>query len=161
VWVNNRNRNVLVLALLHSAGSSYPDGLYLWSNGQLRPIAIPGQDMPGGGKLDRIGLQPHWLPYLNGVSYANGGGQHAFIAQLQDGTEAAYRMDADGSLSLILNQEDRTDLGTVRHVGLLTYSRTSLETSQGIGLNIRGQVALVIQFESGPPTLVLLTPDSP
>ena len=51
VHLNNKNRNALVTARL-SGSSSY--GLYLVANGQVSPVAVPGREMPGGGKFATI-----------------------------------------------------------------------------------------------------------
>jgi hypothetical protein len=152
VWgVNGQNRSVLLSAEVSTHKPNNLDSLYLWSNGTLTPVAIPGQAMPGGGQLKGI--------YDNSgtVSFANEAGQHAFIAQLQDNSTAAYRMEADGTLSLILKSGTATDLGMITKVGLPNSSPPSV----GIGLNSKGQVALPVKIGTGPATLVLLTPAAP
>lgn len=138
VWVNNQNRNVLVYAQVGSSG-----GPYLFEDGKLRLVAVPGQEMPGGGKLKSIAG-----PGL--ISFPNEAGQHAFYATLEDNTTAAYQMDADGRLSLILKSSTQTELGTITRVG-----------GSGLGLNSRGQVALTVRIEGGVDTIVLLTPAAP
>jgi hypothetical protein len=130
-YVNNKNSKVLVV------GS--PSNLYLWSNGALTPVAVRGQTMPGGGQLRDI------IPW---VSFANESGQHAFLARLMDQSTAAYRMEADGTLSLILKSGTTTELGTITQVG----------GSGNIALNSKGQVAVAVQIAGKPDALVLLTP---
>jgi hypothetical protein len=143
VWVNDRNKNVLLAAHLHSlAGISY--ALYMLTGSKLVPVAMPDQEMPGGGRFDT--LQP------NGVSAASESGEHAFLAQLEDGSTAAYRMDAGGKLSLILKSGSVTPVGRVTNVG------QGAGRSSGVGLNSRGQVCLTLRFAGAPDTLALLTP---
>ena len=48
--LNNKNRSVLIFARLDGQDSTYGD-LYLWTAGQLKAVALPGQEMPGGGQL--------------------------------------------------------------------------------------------------------------
>src|SRR5262249_28220380 len=52
IYLNNQDPSVLVAAIL----SSHPRqvGLYRFSDGQLKPLVVPGQEMPGGGKLRTI-----------------------------------------------------------------------------------------------------------
>ena len=67
------------------------DRLSLFSPETKQQFVI-GQDMPGGGRLK----QP-FEPFA-----INDAGQFAFRATLADGSTAAYRLDTDGTLSLIL-----------------------------------------------------------
>src|SRR5207244_3825687 len=48
VLVNNRNRRVVLAA---ASGGSDRHGIYAWVDGQLTPVAVPGQELPEGGKL--------------------------------------------------------------------------------------------------------------
>jgi hypothetical protein len=146
--VNNKNRNVLVEARV---GNGAP-ALYLSAERKLTPVAVPGQEMPGGGKLKAVLSTGN--PF--GVSVANEAGQHAFLATLEDGTTAAYRVDMDGQLSLILKSGTTTDLGQITKVG------RGIGDSIGVGINTTGQVALTVQIAGvKQDTLVLLTPDTP
>jgi hypothetical protein len=81
-WVNDANQNVLIVARLND-NKKGPFALYQYAGGALTPVAVPGQEMPGGGKLKDIPLSKL------GVSPANDRGQHAFIATLEDGATAA------------------------------------------------------------------------
>jgi hypothetical protein len=143
VWLNNKNRNVLLDA-------SFGDGrgLHLFAGGKLLPVLVPGQPMPGGGTFKN----PRTTGYS--VSFANDAGQHAIVVALEDGATAAYLMDADGKLSLILKSGTPTDLGTITSVG-------GGGGSFGVGLNNKGQVALTVRIDGGVDTMVLLTPGSP
>jgi hypothetical protein len=142
--VNDQNASLLVETIIQGvADSSY----YRWSDGNLAPVLEPGQEMPGGGTLRRLPSRA--------VSYPNEWGQYAFLAQLDDGSTAAYGMGADGQLSLILKSGATTDLGPITRVG--PGSGDSLH----VALNSKGQVALTVQVAGGPDTLVLLTPATP
>jgi hypothetical protein len=137
VWVNNQNHNVLVAAALQ--GNSSNDGLYLFANGSLTPLILPGQDMPEGGKLLNVGA----------VSGANTAGQRAFIGWLKGGTRSAYLLNADGTISLVLKTGATTDLGKITNIG---------SSSPGIAFNNKGQVALNVGIQGTRTTMVLLTP---
>jgi hypothetical protein len=155
-WVNDKNRNVLIAARRNNAESG-PTSLYLWADGKLSAEVVPGQEMPGGGQFREITL----IHY--GVSPSNLLGQHAFIATLADGSTAAYRMDADGKLSLILRSGATTELGTITRIGREPFPPgvSLARGGTGVGLNSQGQVALPVQIDGGPFTIVLLTPVAP
>ena len=146
VWLNNKNRNVLLTGLVNS-----PSGVvtcpYLLANGQLRPVALPNAPMPGGGNF--VSLQDA------GISFADELGRHAILALLDDGSTAAYRMDPNGSLTLILKSGTTTDLGPVTNVGQGT------SVSRGVSLNSQGQVALTLRIADRDDWVVVLTPPSP
>jgi hypothetical protein len=137
VLVNNQN----VVLDLSLQGDSGNDGLYIYANGSLTPLVVPGQEMPGGGTLLHLGAVA-----------LNDAGQSAFIGWLKDGTRSAYLLEPDGKLSLILNTAATTELGRITNVG---------SPSAGICLNNRGQVALAVEIAGGPDTIVLLTPTAP
>jgi hypothetical protein len=145
-FVNNKNGNALVTLRVNR--SSGPEGLYLFADDSLRPVAVPGQEMPGGGKLVSV---DHNL-----VSFANEMGQHAFVARLEGGATAAYQMDADGQLSLILKSGASTELGTITRV---SHSGSS-SPAYGLALNSKGQVALSVRIAASD-MIVLLTPADP
>jgi hypothetical protein len=135
---NNKNRDVLVSARV---SGSVSEGLYRVADGKVFPVAVPGQEMPGGGKLKSTSGH-------NLVSQASQAGEHAFWATLEDGATAAYRVDAKGNLSLLLKSGTPTELGMI----------TKLLPNSPAVLNAKGQAALAVQIDSGPATLVLLTP---
>jgi hypothetical protein len=142
VWLNNNNNNsALIEANINSPTG--PVGLFRFSGGQLTPLAVPNQRMPDGGIL-RNELGP---------SYANELGQHAFVAELADGSTAAYLIDTSDALSTILKSGTTTPLGTITSVGM-----GSGGASFGIGLNSKGQVAVTLGINGGVDTLALLTP---
>jgi hypothetical protein len=149
-WINDRNSNVLVLARLNT--ETGPAALYLLVDGKLMPVAVRGQEMPGGGQLKDLPLD------LYDVSSPNRLGQHAFMATLADGATAAYLMDTDGKLSLILKAGDATELGKVTRIGRETRPGIVARGGLCLGLNSAGQVALPVQIDGGPETIVLLTP---
>jgi hypothetical protein len=140
VRLNNKNKNVLVDARVGDSGAA--DALYLFADGKLLPVAVPGKDMPEGGKFKTV------LSRRYTISYANDAGQIAFAAVLEDNSTAAYLMDADGKLSLIVKSGMTTDLGKITEVG----------DGHGLGLNNKGQIAVNVTFNDGPPTMILLTP---
>jgi hypothetical protein len=100
--------------------------------------------MPGGGRLAAIGS----------VSFASEAGQHVFLATLDNGT-AAYLLDAEGSISVVLKSGALTGLGRVAVVG----SGSTVLPSSGIGLNSRGQIALPVRIDAHPPMILLATPE--
>jgi hypothetical protein len=147
IRVNNQNHTALVAARLKRTG---PDLLYRFAGGQLGPVALPGQTMPGGGTLRRI--QSYEVSAV-GVSVANEAGEHVFIAQIDEegqGRTAAYLLEPDGRISLILKSGATTDLGVIQSVG-------GRNGQEAVGLNTQGQVAVPVRFAGGPDTLVLLT----
>ncbi len=141
--LNYKSRSVLVEATLRSPART--QALYLFAGSSLTPVAVPGQAMPGGGTLSSV---------EGGVSAANDAGQHAFLARLVGGATAAYLMDANGKLSLILKSSATDELGQITRVG---------EASTfGVGLNNKGQVALAVKIAGVTGSvLVLLTPAAP
>src|SRR5207244_1474212 len=96
-WANNKNRTVL---LSMAVSGSSDDGLYRVADGKIVPVAVPGQAMPGGGKLQSA--VPDEGSGSRSISQASEAGEYAFRATLADGGTAAYRVDAEGRLSLIL-----------------------------------------------------------
>jgi hypothetical protein len=145
---NNKDRTALVPLRLNSPGA--PVAFYRWANGQFTLLFTVGQDMPGGGTLKQY-FGPFGL---------NDAGQFAFLAQISENGRtlgAAYLLDTDGTLSLILKSGATTALGTITQV----LTPNSSPGSMGIGLNSKGQVALPVKLASGPATLVLLTPAAP
>jgi hypothetical protein len=150
--LNNRDRSVLLV--LRVSTTPTRAGLYRLSEGQLTAVAVPGQEMPEGGKLATVleEYQTFFGPSAHGdVSLANEAGQYLFHARLEDGTRALYRLDPDGKLAFLLKQGSVTELGEI----------TRLVGGQGIGFNSRGQIALTLRIAGGPETLYLLTPTTP
>jgi hypothetical protein len=171
-WVNNQNRAVLVVTTGDPClGVGIVSGLYRWADGSRTPLLVAGQATPDGGKLaSASGFN---------ISPANEVGQHVVVANLQDGSTAAYRLDADGKISLILRSGMTTELGSITGIGRLSseegaalstqsrivygfsYNTNLIPGSGGAALNRQGQVALVVQINGGPDTVVLLTPMKP
>lgn len=153
VWLNTANRNMLVSAHVHGL-SGASNSLFLITGSKTIPVAVTGQPMPGGHRFQTVQPQnPRTLEVslASGVSATNARGQHAILAQLEGGGTAAYLMDADGTLSLLLKSGMTTPLGKIHAVGL------GSGRSQGIGLNNKGQVALTVQLTGVPNLLVLVT----
>jgi hypothetical protein len=153
VFVNNKNRNVLVTAAVDGNGRH---GLYQVAAGKITPVAVPGQPMPGGGTFKTVQnvISPAYLAsggtLCLGCSAANPAGEHVLLATLDDNSTAAYRMSARGTLSLILKSGTSTNLGTITKVGV----------DSPASLNSKGQIALSVRIDGGAPILLLLTPVS-
>src|SRR5205085_10050413 len=102
VFLNSRNAWALVVAATDQApGNRY--GLYRVVNGQSALVAQPGQEMPGGGNLRTVqyltASDDDQVPSV-AVSAASSRGEHVFLATLEDGTSAAYKIDQYGGLSM-------------------------------------------------------------
>jgi hypothetical protein len=149
VFPNNKNRAVLVSA---SVSGLSGDGLYRVDGDQILPVAVPGREMPGGGKIQSAVSGFGWGS--RSIGQASAAGEYAFRATLAGGTTAAYRMDAEGKVSLILKSGTPSELGTITKIG-------PDPVWNGIAINSQGQVAVAVQIDNGPPTLVLLTPNAP
>jgi IPT/TIG domain-containing protein len=137
VWGNSQSHTVLL-------GAANGEYLHQLVNGKITPVVESGQEMPGGGKLARI----------RSTSAPNEAGQHVFIAQLDDGGTAAYLLNTDGKLSLIIKSGMANNAGVVTQIG-------RSDADPRVALNSNGQVALVVAINGGPETLVLLTPLPP
>lgn len=142
--VNNKNQSLLADVQVNDPTG--PNALYRDTASGLAALIVPGTKMPDGGTFQSIPVN------REGISTANDAGQHAFLATLADGSTAAYLLDADGKITLVLKS---SDLGPNSSVGQ-GHGR-----SIGVGLNNRGQVALTVQIAGGPDTLVVLTPAAP
>jgi hypothetical protein len=141
-----RRSSAALLSLGVQSGNDAFEGLYLFRDDKLTLLLKAGQEMPGGGKLGRIGQ----------ISALNDAGQAALLAQLDGGASAAYLLDAEGKLTLLVKSGDKTPFGEIVEVGD-PYSRLG----SGVGLNNRGQVALSVETGDGLETLVVLTPPTP
>jgi hypothetical protein len=152
VWLNNANRDALLLAQYDQAAGG-PRALLRYRDGLRTQIVATGSEMPGGGVLRDI------PGFGEGVSWANAAGQHAFLALLADGTHAAYLLDASGTVSLILREGMETSAGVVARIAPDLFAQgTTAARSFGIALNTRGQVALPVRLADGTNGVLLLTP---
>jgi hypothetical protein len=151
-WLNNANDSVLLAISVADVGGPY--GLYRFAGGTLTPLVVPGQAMPGGGKLQDL----LWgcCGTSAAASAADDAGQHVFVATLDDNTQGLYLLGADGTLALLLKSGTHTELGTITRFALQLNT-----ASFGVALNNKGQIALPIEFDNGPSTVVLLTPTTP
>jgi hypothetical protein len=152
---NNQNDEVLLLTA--TSDTKGFGGFLLWEQGQLVPVLLPGQPLPGGGQLKpgpfAAGLADYNRP--------NALGQYPFAVRFtENGTtgSGAYLVGADGKLSLIARSGMTTPLGTLTRVSPFL---TSSDGTGGLGINQQGQVALTAQIDNGPDVLLLLTPKSP
>jgi len=148
-FLNNRDHGVVVSAVLDDRETG-PTLLYRVAEGRTTQVLAPGQEMPEGGKFGR--LQLGGVADAGPISPANSLGQHAFLAYLEDGSTAAYRLDPDNTLSLLVKSGATTDVGKITRVGSDSFT--------GISLNSKGQVALVVRIDDSSDALVLLTPNS-
>ena len=139
-WVNNKNHNVLIEASIKTVTAAH--SLFLFDGSSLTGVAVAGTALPDGVTLTAVD---------GGVSSANDAGQHVFVATRGDKTSAAYLVDADGKLTLLLQSGATTALGVLARVGEAS--------TLGVSLNNRGQIAIVVRFVGArSSTLVLLTP---
>lgn len=144
VWVNNQNKSVLVRAGV--AGIPGADALFRSINGDLTPLVVPGQIVPGLGSLAGIVAGSP-----GGVSPANDAAAHAFLANGGSDSMAACLLAADGTITSLLDTSaaagERVGIALVRLAG----------GDGGIALNNRGQVAVTVESDS-QEGIVLLTP---
>ena len=148
---NNQNDEVLLNPWIPSTGGI--GGFVLWEQGQLVPVLLPGQTLPGGGQFKAGGIPDYNRP--------NALGQYPFAVNFtENGTigSGAYLVGADGKLSLIARTGMTTPLGTLTRVSPVL---TSSVGSGGLGINRQGQVALTARIDNGPVVLLLLTPKNP
>jgi hypothetical protein len=152
VRLSNQDRVMLVAA--HLSTRQDQAGLFFALHGQFQPIAVPGQEMPGGGKLrgikETFGSAGYSATFS--ISRANEVGEYAFLAVLEDGSQAVYVVDADAILSLVLKSGTTTNLGRIIDINRNGYGR---------GLNSQGEVAVTVQIAGQPDAMVLLTPVEP
>jgi hypothetical protein len=147
---NNQNNKVLLSTW--TANIPGISGILLWDQGQLVPVLLQGQELPGGGQYKAgpiDGARPNEL------------GQYPFVVQFQENGKigaGAYRVDADGKLSLIARTGMTTPLGTLTRISPFFWGTSG---SSGIGINRQGQVALIAAIDNGPEAILLLTPKSP
>jgi hypothetical protein len=146
---NNQNNKVL----LGPWTPNYPGAasFCLWDQGQLVPVLLPGQTLPGGGQ---------YKGGVVGVNHPNALGQYPFEVSFTENGKigsGAYLVGADGKLTLIARTGMTTPLGTLTRV---SPGLPSLGT-EGIGINRQGQVALTARIDNGADVILLLTPKSP
>jgi hypothetical protein len=134
-------------------------GVYLWSAADraLKPIVVPGQELPGIGT----------------VASADGGGRNSvrlredgavlFVAEFEDGSEALC-IAKDGQFSTVLKSgeemktQDGKSLGTARTLFSANFEG---KPSYGIGANSKGQFHFAVATTDGEVHLVLATPTAP
>jgi hypothetical protein len=147
---NNQNNKVLLSTWTPSSPGI--NGILLWDQGQLVPVLLQGQDLPGGGQYKAgpiDGARPNEL------------GQYPFVVQFQENGKigaGAYQVDADGKLSLIARTGMTTPLGTLTRISPFFWGTSG---SSGLAINQQGQVALIATIHNGPEAILLLTPKSP
>ena len=126
VLVNKRRPRALVVAQLNQADG--PLALYLFTGGQLAPVAIPVLPCRAAGKLSTMAEN------LFEVSAANESGKYAFFsAVLEDGSTGALPGAAGRDAGAVDPQSgDSTDQGKI------------VEIDEIAGPNNKGEVALSV-----------------
>jgi hypothetical protein len=151
VWLSSTNRQVIVSAGVDVSGSQ---GIYRLVDGALTAVAVPGQELPGGG---RMGTVPWYTTgstsVTTGIGPPNQKGQLAFFAD-SAGKPGLYVMAPDGTVSLVFKDKQVTDLGQIR------LFRQRGDTAPPM-INARGEIAVVLTISDGPSTVAILTPASP
>lgn len=152
VRINPKDGSLVVAAALADNPAGLV-GLYRCAAGRLAAAVVPGQPMPDGA-TNTGPADGDWQ-----LSPFNAAGQVIFTTSLADDSRAAYRMDVDGTLTLLLKTGMTTSLGTVMQIGPqgppAHYARFP------IGLNNQGQIALRAGLMAGDvesDALFLLTP---
>jgi hypothetical protein len=155
---NNQNRDVLFAAELDDQFNR--QGIYRLSDGKLTPLVAPGQELPGGAfrTLRYIGNFDGTGPSTNGLGSTNLKGQTAFLATLQDGTAALYRLEADGQVTLVMKEGQVLDQGTVTRLGQEPELAGFASPPE---INSSGDILVAMRLNSGPNALAVLTPSSP
>jgi hypothetical protein len=158
VSLNNRDRSALVAATTDRAHSNQY-GLYRALNGKIMPIVEPGMSMPGGGTLQTAQYTYPFegSPPIMAMSEANATGQYAFLAALTDGSTGAYRLDPDGTLTLLFKTNPRP---APVQVADITPAMTFVPGSRPC-INNHGQVALSLRPDPSHSMIMLLTPIQP
>jgi hypothetical protein len=146
---NSKDRTVLVFVRNDRNEWANLQGVYRWADGVLAPVAVVGQSMPGGDQLASLSLAGH--------SYPDSLGRSAFIGRLVGGAAGLYRADPDSTTTLLLKTGTMTGLGTITQIVDPNGNPPVYWTS----LNRHDQVAVVVRFDRGANTLVLLTPTTP
>jgi hypothetical protein len=140
--LNNAGALVFIGDLTSPPGVGDSSGVYLYSNGRTRPVARPGDRMPGGGDLVKAGI--------NAVSYnLNNHGEVSFSAMVTDGPGFATGLYvfAHGKLHLVARK------GTVIP-GLGTID--SLPEQTGSHINDDGQILFQATLDNGQKTVLLV-----
>jgi hypothetical protein len=148
--LNNQNNKVLLTTWTPTSPGI--NGILLWDQGQLVPVLLAGQELPGGGQY-KAGPIDSARP--------NELGQYPFVVQFQENGKigaGAYLVDADGKLSLIARTGMTTPLGTLTRISPFFWGTSG---SSGLAINQQGQVVLIATIDNGPEAILLLTPKSP
>jgi hypothetical protein len=156
--LNNRDRSALVAATTDRVHSNQY-ALYRALNGKITPIIEPGTSLPGGGTLQTV---QYTYPFENSppimaVSEANATGQYVFLAALTDGSTGAYRLDPDGTLTLLFKTNPAP---APVHVADIPAGMTFVPGSRPC-INNHGQVALSLRTHPSHSMIMLLTPTQP
>jgi len=144
--VNNRGEILFTGDLTEPPGISQRIGIFLYTSGQIVPVAQPGDAMPGGGHALTAGS-------IIGIYTLNNRGEAAVNLTLDSDVDGdgkpdtgVYLRSRAGSLSLLA----RT--GTV-----IPGTGTVVSATRAI-INDRNQVAFAAQLTDGRTVLLLATP---
>jgi hypothetical protein len=143
LWINPKDSSLLVAAGL-ADNPSGNTGLYRSAAGQLSAALVPGQTTPDGATNAGLEALRAWE-----LSPFNAAGQVACITDLADGGHAAYMLDPDGKLKLLLKSGMTTGLGTIYSLGSADVSENQQFARFPVGLNNRGQVAVPAEINTG------------
>jgi hypothetical protein len=146
--LNERGQVAFVGDLTPPPGFGSSFGLYLRDRGSTRPIARPGQAMPGGGRLVSV------TNFRIGNISLNDRGDVAFSAVLDTGSadspDTGIYVWSNGELALVA----RTAM-VIPGAGKVA---TVQPADSNVGLNDLGQVALSVRFDDGHEALLIATP---
>lgn len=159
VQLNDVNREVLVTA---GVDGKTDQGIYRVVDGQVIPVLVPGQELPGYGAYKTIQYTQRWDGgplATNGIGLPNARGERAFLARLSDSPAPVLcLLSADGKVTPILRQGQTTNAGQVTILG----QRGLLSGASPAPLiNSSGQIVVLMEIDRGPRTIALLTPTTP
>ena len=142
--LNNRGEIAFVGDLSAHPEMGESSGMYLYSKGEARPVARPGDAMPGGGTLIKVGF--------NADEYhLNQHGELSFSATVTDGAGTAMGVYV----------AKRGKLGLVARTGTVISGLGEVATiafPSGSYINSRGQVLFQAQLTNGKTVLLVATP---
>lgn len=151
LWATDGPRGPLVQGQ-QRAGS--PFDWFRLADGKATPVLFRGRTMPGGGTLNH-----------SNVSMPNASGQHLIHGTLADGSSAAFRLDADDTISLVLRREQPVSVATPSGSVLLGKVGGVWAIGSSTVINDRGQILLSAQLVEQQPArershVLILTPSS-
>jgi hypothetical protein len=156
--LNDANRDVILSAAVepNAPRARFNHNLYRLRDGQLTAIAERGQPMPGGGVFRTV--RSAWIGFgtlllANGVGGPNSRGEFAFLATLEDGAAAIYRVDAAGQLVLVARSGQETEWGKITALGQVAEGDNVAPL-----VTESGEIITFLRLNAGPEMIALLTP---